>query len=132
MAGKKEAVKKTVAYIESRLDEDLKLDDIAKHAGYSKYHLNRVFAETVGCTIHKYIKRRRLTEAAKRLAYTEESIAEIAFAAGYDSQQAFTPAFRQVYTCTPQVYRQQGTHHPVQEQFQMLYRRDGSMWGCAA
>ena len=40
---------------------------------YSKYHLHRVFSDTVGLTIHDYIQRRQLTEAAKLLVFFRQT-----------------------------------------------------------
>ncbi|WP_227823257.1 helix-turn-helix domain-containing protein [Clostridioides sp. ZZV14-6345] len=51
--------------IEENLTENLNLDKIANIANYSKYHLHRMFTNIVGFTIHQYIQRRRLTEAAR-------------------------------------------------------------------
>lgn len=45
----KQIIKKVIDYIENNLDSRLNLDDIAKEAAYSKFHLNRVFLEYVGC-----------------------------------------------------------------------------------
>lgn len=98
-------VEKISSYIEDNLDKDLSLEDIAKKFHYSKYHINRAFSESKGCTIYKYIQTCRLKEAARKLAETDEPIVEIAYDAHYGSQPAFTQAFRQVYFCTPQVYR---------------------------
>ena len=41
----------------------MSLSTIARAVGYSKYHLHRMFVETVGLSIHNYVKRRQLTEA---------------------------------------------------------------------
>ena len=38
-----EVIKKVIDYIEKHLDEEMELDNIARHAGYSKFHLNRIF-----------------------------------------------------------------------------------------
>ncbi len=103
-----------VDYIENNLNDKLPLDKIAERVGYSKFHINRLFSEITGCTIHKYIQMRRLTEAAKKLVYTEKPIIEIAFEANYDSQQSFTLAFRQLYNCTPQQYRMKRIYTPKQ------------------
>ncbi len=103
-----------VDYIENHLNDKLPLDKIAKKVGYSKFHLNRLFSDKTGCTIHKYIMMRRLTEAAKKLIDTEKSIIEIAFEANYDSQQSFTLAFRQLYICTPHEYRMKRIYTPKQ------------------
>ena len=44
--------------------------------------------------MHDYVKRRQLTEAAKLLVFSEKPIVEIAFLAGYESQQAFADSFK--------------------------------------
>lgn len=61
---------------------------------YSKYYLHRIFTKTTGVTIHAYLQRRRLTEAAKLLVFSNTSILEIALISGYESQQAFTERFK--------------------------------------
>ena len=103
-----------IAYIEDNLHEDLPLDDIEKKLNYSKFYINRLFIKRVGCTMHKYIQVRRLTEAARQLAETDIPIVEIAFEAHYNSQQAFTAAFQQIYRCTPKEYRKNGIFYPMQ------------------
>lgn len=92
-------------YIEENYLEDISLDDIAGHVGYSKYHLNRMFFDRTGQTLHKYIRERRLTHAADMLVNTEQPIVDIALGIGYTSQQSFTLAFKQMFGCTPNKYR---------------------------
>ena len=77
-------------YIEDNLEKQLSLERIAKEFNYSKFYIARIFKEHTGITLHKYIQGRRLDKAAKKLAETKQPIAEIAFEAGYASQQAFT------------------------------------------
>lgn len=72
-----------IAYIESHLDGKLELEMVAEAVHYSKYHLHRLFTETVGMTIHDYVQRRRLTEAARLLVFSDKPIIEIAFICGY-------------------------------------------------
>ena len=112
-------VKKIMSYIEAHLDEDLSLENIADNLHYSKFYLARTFAEQTGSTIGKYIQRRRLTLAAQKLVETNEPIIEIAYEAHYNSQQAFTLAFRRLYLCTPQVYRKRGRFDIKQLQMSM-------------
>ena len=90
-------VMEVIGFIEDNLTEKLELDEIAEEVHYSKYHLHRVFSDTVGLTIHEYIKRRQLTEAAKLLVFSDRPIIEIALLAGYKSQQAFTTIFTDMY-----------------------------------
>lgn len=103
-----------VSYVEAHLPERLDLDAVARAAGYSKYHLHRMFAGTAGLTLHDYIRRRRLTEAARRLTHSERPVIEIALAAGYESQQAFAAAFKAMYKRTPGEYRRRGAFYPLQ------------------
>ena len=107
-------VKKTVDYIEAHLDGDLSLDKIAEALSYSKFYIERIFNEETGGTVYKYIQGRRLTLAAQKLVETGRPIIEIACEAHYDSQQAFTLAFKRIYECTPQTYRKNGVFHPKQ------------------
>ena len=101
------------------------LDKIANELNYSKFYIARIFTEETKCTIYKYIQGRRLTLAAQKLVETEQSIVEIAYEAHYDSQQAFTLAFKQFYGCTPKIYRKNGVFWPKQSEISMM----GSLGG---
>ncbi len=99
------SIEAVIDYIENHLDGKLDLEVVAEAVHYSKYHLHRMFTETVGLTIHDYVQRRQLTEAAKLLVFSDKPIIEIAFICGYESQQAFTTAFTSMYKLPPAKYR---------------------------
>ncbi len=99
-------------YIEENLNQELSVEKIAKEFSYSRFYIARTFKDHTGITLYKYIQGRRLDEAARKLTETNRPIVEIAFEAGYGSQQAFTQAFRCIYTCTPQEYRRTGIFIP--------------------
>lgn len=103
-----------VDYIEGHLSENLDLDMVANAVHYSKYHLHRMFVNEVGLTIHDYVQRRQLTEAAKLLVFSDKPIMEIALTAGYESQQAFTAVFKEMYKKTPNQYREEEEFYPLQ------------------
>ena len=102
-------------YIETNLDKDFGLDQIAKELNYSKFYMIRTFKEEIGVTLYQYIRNRRRREAARKLIETKQPIVEIAFEAGYGSQQAFTQAFRRTFQCTPQECRKAGVILSKQE-----------------
>lgn len=106
-------------YIEEHLKEEITLDELAQVANYSKYHLHRMFTGLIGFSVHNYIKRRRLTEAAKELLFTKKPILDIALEATYESQQAFTLAFKEVYKMTPQRFRKKHDFQPIQLKFEV-------------
>ncbi|MBF4692200.1 GNAT family N-acetyltransferase [Fusibacter ferrireducens] len=103
-----------IDYIENHLTDKLDLDIVANAVHYSKYHLHRIFTDTVGLTIHDYVQRRKLTEAAKLLVFSDKPIIEIALIAGYESQQAFTTPFKLIYKKSPNQYRESGEFYPLQ------------------
>lgn len=121
MKKQKEVVRKVIDYIEQNIEKEINLDNISKSIGYSKFHLNRVFAEQTGITIHKYLQNRRLTIAAEKLVKTDKSITQIAYEAGYDTQQSFSFAFKQVYLYPPKTYRNIGIFMPKQKRISMYY-----------
>ncbi len=86
----------------------------AKHCHYSPYHLRHLFTETIGVPPHQYLRRRRLTEAARQLVFSSQPLLEIAFSAGYESQQAFSDAFRRLYHMSPARFRARGFFYPLQ------------------
>ena len=119
MNTQRDIVRQVIDYIESNLEGDLDLEKIAASAGYSRFHLNRIFAGETGCTIYKYLQARRLTSAAEKLATTDTPIAQIACESGYSSQQAFSRAFKRVYLCSPKVYRDRGIFIPRQNRLSL-------------
>lgn len=106
---------KVLDYIELHLLEDkLDLDGVSRRMGYSKYHLHRMFSSVVGFTLHRYIQRRRLTEAARLLVSTSKPVLEIALLSGYDTQRSFSRAFRELYCASPKSFRKKGIFMPLQ------------------
>jgi len=113
-----ETVIAAIHYIETHLtSEKIGLDIVAANLHYSKYHLHRIFTDTVGLTIHDYAQRRRLTEAAKLLFFSDQPIIDIAILAGYDSQQAFSNAFKTMYKQSPHQFRKNEVFYPLQLEY---------------
>jgi AraC-like DNA-binding protein len=113
------SLEKVIDFIENHLDGKLELDTVATAVHYSKYHLHRIFTDTVGMTIHDYVGRRQLTEAAKLLVFSKKPIIEISFICGYESQQAFTTAFKSMYKIPPAEYREWREFYPLQLRFSL-------------
>lgn len=111
-----------IDYIESHLDGKLDLETVAEAVHYSKYHLHRLFTAAVGMTIHDYVQRRQMTEAAKLLVFSDKPILEIAFICGYESQQAFSGAFKALYKTSPAQFRENGMFYPLQLRFSLSIR----------
>ena len=65
MDGKNRIVKDILESVEKNMGtgENLSLEALEAHTGYSRFYLNRIFAEETGCTIHRYIMERRRPES---------------------------------------------------------------------
>ena len=101
----KEHISRALDYIEEHLPEDMDNALLARVAGYSEYHFLRVFKETVKLTPADYIRKRRLTEIAKRLVTEQCSAAELAFAYGFNSKENFTRAFKAEHGILPTEFK---------------------------
>lgn len=103
------AAQKALWYIESHFGAGLALGDVAVAAGVSPFHLSRVFQAATGWPVVRYLRARRLTEAARELAAGAPDILSLALASGYGSHEAFTRAFREQFGVTPEDVRQRGS-----------------------
>ena len=101
-------VQKAIWYIESHLNDDLSLNDIAEAVGASPYHLARSFSALTDMPPLRYVRLRRLTKAAAALTTTRDGILGIAMDAGYGSHEAFTRAFAAHFGTSPAAVRRMG------------------------
>jgi AraC family transcriptional regulator len=96
---------KALWFIESHLADPLTLDEVATVAGISRFHLVRAFAAATGLPVMRYVRVRRLTEAARALMGGAPDILSLALEADYGSHEAFTRAFRDHFGVTPEAVR---------------------------
>src|ERR1700676_2576986 len=98
---------KALWYIEGHLARELTLDEVAAIGGVSRYHMVRAFAAATGLSVMRYVRARRLSEAARALAGGAPDILRVALDADYGSHEAFTRAFREHFGITPDAVRAQ-------------------------
>ena len=87
-------LQKALAFIETHLKERLSLDAIADTANYSPWHFHRLFLAKTGITVGEYIRKRRLSEASRELAFTSKPIKLLATEYQFESQAAFTRSLK--------------------------------------
>lgn len=94
-----------LAYMEEHLREDLHTEDVAQACFCSKSTLEKLF-RYMHLSVRDYLIRRRMTLAAKELwERPETGIMDVALEYGYNSHEAFTRAFKQVWNCKPSEFR---------------------------
>lgn len=106
----------SLEYIEDNLDKDIEYEKIAKIAGCSVYHFQRMFSYMAEMPLSEYIRSRRLTKAAFDLQ-TGDKVIDVALRYGYDSPTAFNRAFQKFHNVSPSKAQKEGTclkaHPPI-------------------
>ena len=92
-------------WIENNLTGKLTIDDVSVKAGYSKWHLQRIFREDTGFHLASYIRYRKLNKAAMILRMTHMPAVEISELLGFSTQQTFTRSFTRHFGAAPGKYR---------------------------
>ena len=92
-------------WIDNNLDSRLDIETVSRRAGYSKWHLQRIFKEHTGSPLAEYIRAQKLQKSVERLAQSDEPILNVAIALGFDSQQSFNRSFKRQYGQAPGAWR---------------------------
>ena len=93
-------------YMEAHLDADVTLDDLARAAGLSPFHLARTFHKTQGLPPHAWLLQARVRRARQLITTSPDmGLADIALATGFTDQSHLTSAFRRQLGITPGRYR---------------------------
>jgi len=98
-------LREVVDYIHNSLDEDLRLAKLASISNMSESSFCHLFKEYMGNSPHQYVIRQRVERARLLLRERKQSIAEIAYQCGFNSQSHLTIIFRQHMGMTPKAYR---------------------------
>jgi AraC family transcriptional regulator len=109
------AVEQARDLIHDSLAEDLTLDDMARAASVSPFHLIRLFRRHEGITPYRYLLRLRLERAAELLRRSELNVGEVAASCGFADPAHFAKQFRRRYAASPSAYRrcQPGRHRAI-------------------
>ncbi|GAB4227372.1 MAG: AraC family transcriptional regulator [Elainellaceae cyanobacterium] len=98
-------LKKAIDYINTHLDQNLKLSEIAAVIGMSQYYFCRLFKQSVGLSPYQYLTKQRIKRAKQLLKTLDLSIADIALQCGFSNQSQLTKHFKQQTGTTPKAYR---------------------------
>lgn len=92
-------------YMNDRLDQDIKLVDLAALLDMSQFHFSRLFKQSIGTTPYQYLMQQRIERAKQLLRQTDRPIIDIAFQCGFNSHSHLSKQFRQLTGMTPKAYR---------------------------
>lgn len=116
-------IRRAVDFIEANLKSPIRLPHIAREACLSRYHFHRIFQAMTGESAAAYIRKRRLTAAACELLTGGLTVLDLALDYRFESQAAFTRAFKKQFRETPGRYRSRGIGGTVFEKAPLLFER---------
>ena len=112
----REATVRVKLLLRQDLSRKLSLQELAGLAGYSPYHLCRLFKQQTGLSIHRYLQHLRLRESLDLLVeFPQRSVAEIAHGLGFASHSHFSTAFHGHFAISPRAFRQGPNGRTLQE-----------------
>lgn len=95
------SLQQSITYIESHLEEELNVKDVANTIQMSPYHFQHGFQLITGYSITEYIRCRRLYLAALLVLTRQKKIIDIAYTYRYSTPDSFTKAFRRFHGISP-------------------------------
>jgi AraC family transcriptional regulator len=100
-------INKVMDYVDSHLDEPIRLDTMAEIAHFSPFHFHRIFTLLVNETPADFLLRLRIERAAQYLKdQTQKPISEIAVDCGFNSTAQFSRSFRKQFGLSATQYRE--------------------------
>ena len=92
------------------------LQMLAERAGMSRTIFASRFKETVGSSVMEYLARWRMLLAGDKLTNSHASVSTIALELGYESESAFSKAFKRQMGCSPRQYSRRSNSAPALRQ----------------
>ncbi|MEM9419982.1 MAG: helix-turn-helix transcriptional regulator [Planctomycetota bacterium] len=99
------AITDAIGFIDSRIQQNIKVRDIADHVGYSHNHLTRLFREHLETTVIAFLRSRRMQRARHLLVHSRLPIGDIGRDVGLPDPQQFNKTYRQFFGKSPSAQR---------------------------
>jgi AraC-like DNA-binding protein len=98
-------VGRALTLLHARREHAWTVDELAAELGISRSAFADRFTRIMGDPPMRYLGKQRLRFAAQQLRNSHEPIAQIGFAAGYESEAAFSRAFKREFGAPPAAWR---------------------------
>ncbi len=105
ISNKLKLIKKVVKYIKRHYDEELTVEKISAHCGYSRFYVSKTFKEITGYTVIWYINAARIEKAKSLLKNGDLSMSEVALQCGFVNQSYFGKVFKRLENISPHEYK---------------------------
>lgn len=95
---------KTLRFIQTHFREDISLENVAEHVGFSSQYLSRLFHKKLGISYKQYLTTIRVSYAQRLLETNNMKNIDICFESGFNSYSSFSRAFEKVVGTSPGKY----------------------------
>jgi len=97
---------KIIDYIDTNIEKNIKIEDIAKFLSYSKSHISHIFKQFTGISLKQYILYKKVIEAQKILEkYKDVKVKLLASKLGFSDFSLFNRIFKKITGFTPYSYK---------------------------
>lgn len=98
-------IKNVKDYLDSNYAEKITLDGLASHFFINKFYLERSFKEQYDVPVITYLLNVRITEAKKRLRFSNDTVNSVAIQCGFSDANYFIRQFKKIEGMPPGEYR---------------------------
>lgn len=91
-------------YVEKHYQEEITLEDLAKHFGYNKFYFSKLFNSLFSDSLSNYVNNVRINKFIEKVSSQKNSQGTIlywAYDCGFNSMPTFYRAFYKIYQCSP-------------------------------
>jgi transcriptional regulator GlxA family with amidase domain len=100
-----EIIQQAQAYIESKVDEKISVEDLSSRFAVGRRNFDRRFIKATGNTPVEYSQRVKVESAKKAFETSRKTINEVMYDVGYSDVKAFREVFRKITGMSPLEYR---------------------------
>lgn len=101
-----QTIRQILEYLHEHYTSNVTLTSLSVQYGISPEHISRTFKKEAGLNFNEYLSQLRLKKAEMMLKFGNESVAEVAFACGFNDSNYFSEKFKTVYKLSPLKFRQ--------------------------
>ncbi len=94
-------IQMVIEYLRSNFREEISINDICNHTGFSKYYLCREFKKLTGQTVVDYLNGLRLEHARNLIQNATCNVSESAYRSGFHNVSYFTKLYKRRFQTSP-------------------------------
>lgn len=126
------------SFIRDNLENDLSLEAVAKHFGYSRFHLSRQFKQETGYSYKQYVEALKIERSIATMVDAGRDVKSVFIDSRHESSGTFSNTFKKLTGLSPNLYKKSLNAlrgllvHSLQHRGEVIYRSRGVGQGAGA